>query len=489
MLLVLATRWAFMAGTGATFEDSYISLRYAENLASGHGLVYNPGQRVFGASTPLYVLFLSLLARFELPALTIAKLLASLAEVGTFLLWGRFFLRRTGNLLPVLWFGLIYGLAPLLVQVSVSGMETAFALLLLTLSLLNEIEAEEERPLAVGVPLGLLVLVRPEGAMAALILLGLRWHRTRRLPWRTAGVCALLVAPWLVAATHYYGTPVPHSIPAKAAAYNLHRPSPLPNLWDTLAQLVPFRGPWPRWIVTLILFPALARGAAAAWEDARLRPLAVLFGAWWAYLVLPKTLLFTWYYPLFLLAPYALSAVGVAEWLKGPWRGKSLPRGWTVWAPAALGVGLACWLGYVTLGARRIQRAENGVRREMGLWLRDNTPENAVVALEPIGYVGYFSRRTILDEVGLVSPELVPLNRAGAGWFAEMLRRYRPDYVVERPAYLQKNWTLNSRVPMFANEADRREFEVNYEAIRSFGTMEVPKHLLPDYQFTVYRRR
>ena len=59
-------RWVFMAAARFTFEDAYISLRYAENLAAGLGMVYNPGEPVFGASTPLYVLFLAGLARLGL---------------------------------------------------------------------------------------------------------------------------------------------------------------------------------------------------------------------------------------------------------------------------------------------------------------------------------------------------------------------------------------------------------------------------------------
>jgi hypothetical protein len=36
-------------------DDSYIFLRYAENFASGHGPVFNPGERVEGYSSPLWM--------------------------------------------------------------------------------------------------------------------------------------------------------------------------------------------------------------------------------------------------------------------------------------------------------------------------------------------------------------------------------------------------------------------------------------------------
>ena len=40
-------------------DDAPITYRYAENLAAGHGFVYNIGERILGTSTPLYTLLLA----------------------------------------------------------------------------------------------------------------------------------------------------------------------------------------------------------------------------------------------------------------------------------------------------------------------------------------------------------------------------------------------------------------------------------------------
>ncbi|AKU99069.1 hypothetical protein AKJ09_05733 [Labilithrix luteola] len=65
--LVLA-RWALLAAVGIgalvhvayyfprVVDDLFISLRYAENLASGHGAVFNVGEAVEGYSSPLWML-------------------------------------------------------------------------------------------------------------------------------------------------------------------------------------------------------------------------------------------------------------------------------------------------------------------------------------------------------------------------------------------------------------------------------------------------
>ena len=151
-------------------------------------------------------------------------------------------------------------------------------------------------------------------------------------------------------------------------------------------------------------------------RNARLRPVGLLLLVWWAYLVLPRTLLFTWYIPLLVLPAYVLAALGLNA-LCAPTGAQRLPRLRPEWAPAAVamvGVILIGGLGSSLFTWRATQYAEVHVRRAIGTWLLENTPADAQIAMEPIGYIGYYSHRHILDEVGLVSPEMVALNRKGA---------------------------------------------------------------------------
>jgi hypothetical protein len=71
----------------------------------------------------------------------------------------------------------------------------------------------------------------------------------------------------------------------------------------------------------------------------------------------------------------------------------------------------------------------DGALKAMGLWLKENTDPASIVLLEPLGYVGYYSERTMLDEVGLVTPAVVELKRQriGAEHYAEI---FQPDYLI-----------------------------------------------------------
>ena len=43
---------------------------------------------------------------------------------------------------------------------------------------------------------------------------------------------------------------------------------------------------------------------------------------------------------------------------------------------------------------------------DLALWLKNNTPDDSLIALHDIGVVGYFSERRLLDLVGLTNPEI-----------------------------------------------------------------------------------
>src|SRR5262245_57726879 len=156
---VVAIRLAYFGLTHITYEDSLITLRYAQNLATGHGLVYNPGERLFGASTPLYVLLLSLLCWIGAPApLVAARWILVAADGLTAVLWCRLLRHETRSWQATALFAVAFGLSPFLVQNCVSGMETSLALLFLTGAFVAD---HRDRVQALGVFLGLLALVRP----------------------------------------------------------------------------------------------------------------------------------------------------------------------------------------------------------------------------------------------------------------------------------------------------------------------------------------
>jgi hypothetical protein len=63
LIACLLVPFAFgLMQTTAHFDDAYITYRYARNLATGQGFVYNPGEAVLGTTAALYGLLLGLLS-------------------------------------------------------------------------------------------------------------------------------------------------------------------------------------------------------------------------------------------------------------------------------------------------------------------------------------------------------------------------------------------------------------------------------------------
>ncbi|MFT5290376.1 MAG: hypothetical protein ACI8QC_003342 [Planctomycetota bacterium] len=194
------------------FEDSYITLRYATQLASGQGLVFQPGETILGTSTPLWAMLLAVPIAFGAqPELVLdVSFCASLA--GLSYAGGRL-LQRLGAPRA----GIAFALA---VSIGVGrlhaywGMETPLYIGLLfgTWCLVLD-----RRYALSGIMLGMACVARYEGyAFALALCLALASQRSWK-SIRAGGLAfAAITLPWLGGAWLYYGNPIPLPAGAKA---------------------------------------------------------------------------------------------------------------------------------------------------------------------------------------------------------------------------------------------------------------------------------
>ncbi len=158
-------------------DDSFISFRYAENLVSGHGLVYNPGEIVEGYTCFLWVILLAIGTAIGIPAPLFSQILGSLLLIGTVLLIFyayRFIKSIDSNTSAAA--ALFLGTCGIFGPWASSGMEVGMFTFLLLFSILLYIHAGEasngKRSFALlGILLGTLAMTRPEGILICSILL------------------------------------------------------------------------------------------------------------------------------------------------------------------------------------------------------------------------------------------------------------------------------------------------------------------------------
>ena len=145
----LATCWHFL---NISYDDVFISFRYADNLAAGNGLVFNLGERVEGYSNFLWTVILaafSLLGahQFHDGLFWVAKMLGVACAVGTCLgiyIYGKKQLRLPLLLAAAPAFALAFN-GPFALW-GIGGLETPFTMLLITLAAFGDLADLHPKP-------------------------------------------------------------------------------------------------------------------------------------------------------------------------------------------------------------------------------------------------------------------------------------------------------------------------------------------------------
>ena len=193
--LIVCVVWA-VAWWPNTIDDAYITYRYAANVAHGHGAVYNPGERVEGFSSPLWLAILAVPARLGADPEPVSKVLGLVFGLTALLVLGLALIRSGARPGLAGAAALMIAAFPTLHLYLVSGMETpAFCAAVIIAACAGAVHEGPHR-LPVIVPATIAVaLLRPEGLVIAAVLVA-GW--TRRAPvlvvcgW-VAAVCVLIL--------------------------------------------------------------------------------------------------------------------------------------------------------------------------------------------------------------------------------------------------------------------------------------------------------
>ena len=507
-LATLALYLAYAACTRSAWEDWYITFRASSNLVAGHGLVYNPGERVQPFSSPLTTIVAALLAWVAGPSdvrvLWLFRVISGAAAgLTAVLLWRIGAAMRLPRWPRLLLIALFVADAKT-VEFSTSGMETAFLLLFLAGGIRAAI-ADAPSAVALGVSWAGLMWTRADGFVhggaVAIGLLAFPPGGSRARLLKTYGravlVAAVLYAPWFLWSWHYYGSPVPQS--ALAKALDLTLPSLLARTVTyplrvlaaasygdtTFMPAFYFYGGWPVYMTALA---DLAIVAAFYWlvpiaaRPARAFSVAFVVSHFYVSVVTPNA---PWYFPPATLLGYAVLACAMAD--------VSARVRWAATATKAASAGVVAFSLMVTVFAAREMRAqqrliEDATRKAAGLWLREHRRSDTdTVFLEPLGYIGYFSALKTYDYPGLSSPEVVRARREVGDDWAALIPRLRPDWLVLRAAEVTR---LDVARPGLLTRDYAREavFDAS-EPLTSYRWLPGRQFLWMDRRFEIYRRR
>jgi len=484
IIVIVLVAVAARALPGArTIDDAFITFRYSDNLLNGSGFVYNLNVNTLGTTTPLFTLIMAVSGAItgERDFQTYAIIISTLADAITctllFLIARRLIANDVIAALP----GILWAISPMSVSFAVGGMETSINILWLVAAIwlyAQKNAPTARREIGIGISIGLGVLTRIDALLWIAPLIGwqlLDMLRQRKLPLRTWLMAALIIAPWAIFAWAQFGSPFPNSVSAKSVAYQMPPLSALIRLIQTAAN--PFFefdtfGAVGLAISSIVYLFLSAFGVLyTARVLPRLTPFLVYAPLYIAAFAIANPLIFRWY--LAPMIPPIMLAIILGVWLivarplrktsdDSPDKAHLAPRV-AVIVTAVIG---AVWI-FTSLNAWTLH-PDHGLDRpaprmawhelelvyaDLSTRLIENEPitTQTRVGAADIGVIGYITRATIVDTVGLVSPDyrtyypLDPSLIADGQNYAipsDLIRDTLPDYLIA-PEGLMRDSLLN----------------------------------------------
>jgi len=409
-------RIAWILYTRHTFEDAFITFRYAENVAGGNGYVYNIGEHVYGSTTPLFTILLAIWVLLFPGRIVIGAWFYNLvtSALSAVFLWRSFDTLAVSKVQRITTL-LVLAVSGFLVSKETEGMEMSLVLCLMSLSFLF---MTKRKITSTGVVLGLLLWARVDGIFWAGVLICMEFYISRRVPFRMMAVTALTYLPWVVFACLYFGSPIPQAVYAKLFSFSINAP-PL------FAQLKTAISIFPLYLTVFALI-----GSFAIRDNKWL----TIFPAFFVFEILRLTALKETFEPRYFVPAYWAGSILMSFGFYTLWRYFGRKFNLPAWSGILL---ITLYLGvllfYTVQDAKERQAYQeyvyNRSTKVIGMWLNQNTPRDSVVLLEPLGYMGYYSQRHILDEVSLVTPQMIPVRQQVLSIYYA-ISVFEPDYVI-----------------------------------------------------------
>ena len=442
---LLASRFVFRLGF--PLDDAWIHQTYARNLAQFGEWSFLPGEPSAGSTGPFWGVLLSLGHILNLGPYIWTYFLggASLLFVGiiSFALFP--------YLCPVrknwaIWAAVLLIFEWHLVWAAASGMETlpfsVCALLVLGgLIILGERPEDENRLvkwawLGLGLLIGLSIWLRPDGitllgpAFLGIAIFPNQWKLKLHNAVLLGIGFALFFGPYLVFNYQMIGSWWPTTFYAKQAEYVFLQQT---SIWKRFMQqaVLPLIG------LGATLLPGFGITLVKAVQK---KQWGVLLVSIW---MLGYLLMYAWRLPVtyqhgryvipMMPVFFLWSFAGLASFVQlrsSKMITRVVSKGWLL---TAVCIFVTFWF----IGGRAYARDVAVIESEMvtiAYWVRENTPEDALIATHDIGALGFFSDRSLLDLAGLISPETIPML-----WdethIEELMNQRDADYLVTFPGW------------------------------------------------------
>ncbi|MBE2217798.1 MAG: hypothetical protein IAE90_06330 [Ignavibacteria bacterium] len=435
-------------------DDALIYYRYIENFIQGNGLVYNIGERFNALTSPLYIyisiLLSSITREVELSQVCLNAALMISSSIVILQIFRKQDLTRTGFIAALIFISSKY-------FYSVFGLETNLFILVSLLCIYFYLQLNMS---ALSVFCGLLLLTRGEGLFLVIILFLLlyKYHR-ELLKIKYLAIIAIFVLLNSMFNYYYYGEFLPHTLSVKIGQGSS-------GLWGRYSYLLGADYLFGMFnnqaFYILFIFGAAIIGLVKNYKN--IFVLILLFftlslSVFYLALNIPG---YHWYYSIHFLTLFVLCGFGISEIIRFV-NAKLKTRALQITAICLIFI-------YPVLTqleiARLLQNEKPHSQYKLaGEWLKENTPENSVVAAVEIGHIGWYSKRNIVDILGLTNPHNAEF--ISSGHFSKWYEVYKPDFIVAH----NPPWPQEEIIPVLISKGEFTEVSVkglkDYKILKS----------------------
>lgn len=467
LLLTIIFRTAFWFTTNTTLEDAFITFKYAENLAAGNGFVYNLNEHILGTTSPLWTLLLAASKYISGADIIIfSKILGIIFDSLTLIIIFLIFRKQINQHFAII-FAVLFSTSPDIIMISTSGMETPLLLFGMSLTISGLVNRNFLLPLG----LALTLLTRIDSLIFAISIMIGSFILDRRWTFRQLILIFILLLPWFFFCYFYFDNIIPQSLVAKSASYN----------YDISRSASPFIGTFTPFkdenlikkIFKLTIMSGILIGTIHIIKKYRIFfSLGLFFIFYCLIFSFSGTLIFRWYLvPAIFISLIILtfSIDWIIQQIK-PLLDDRLIKIVILLIILILG-GTNIYIAlHRTDKYRQLQALEDELRKEIGLWVKENIQSGSSILLEPLGYIGYYGGTSIkyFDEIGIVTPLISELRKVETDWYFKSIIMLQPEYILQYKSAYDENKNSESSEPLFKTESNRRWFLDNYLIVRTF---------------------
>jgi len=463
-------------------DDAYITFRYVLNILDGKGFVYNVGERVLGTTTPLYTLLVSLggLIFGRNSIIIFSNVINIVSDGFTSVLLFLIVESAFDKKLLAYFISLIFATYPDSIIFATTGMESSFFTFLIVLSFYLLLSKRIKLSLLFS---SLAILTRPEGILLIPIIIIFFYIKKIKIRIKDLWVFIIPLLIWESFSLLYFHTLIPHSVLAKNAVFERDTLGErfiafydFITFWSCLIGKSYEKDLWWKITFAVLYFSVFIIGMINIFKtkiEYFLFPFFVIF--YMLFFIYGNPLMFGWYYipmiPMIILG----FIVGIWFLIQCLFRNSC-----NKFYGNALFVLLCVYFIIIHLSAfvmwhrgKIIKAAQPGwtrtifissereeVYKKVSEKMKNTIGKNSTVLASEIGVIGYvLMNNKILDSVGIVSPEIIPIIRKSNNYKGkiniEILRKYKPDYIFA----LDEFYTPGLK--------ESEEFKQNYELLHT----------------------